>query len=98
MPKMNGLELLRKVREKYPGTIRMLITAYSDITVAKDAINKVDVDYYIEKPWDNAELRELVSEALKRKYAGDLGKTKSADGMGDDIPLSLMPMLSNKEK
>jgi YesN/AraC family two-component response regulator len=67
MPGTNGVELLAKVKEKHPNTVRMLITGYSDIKIARDAINKAQVHNYIEKPWDNEDVRSTVCEALKRK-------------------------------
>lgn len=67
MPGINGVELLTKVSDKYPNTARILITGYSNINTAKDAINKAKVDCYIEKPWYNEELRSIVLGALIRK-------------------------------
>jgi len=67
MPKMNGIELLKKAINKSPNQVRMLITGYSDINIAKDAINKAQVHNYIEKPWDDDELVLTIHEALKRK-------------------------------
>ena len=67
MPGMNGIELLTAVKKKYPRTIRILITGFSDVNVAKEAINKAQVHHYIEKPWESAELRATVLGALKGK-------------------------------
>ena len=49
MPGMTGVELLSKVKEKYPNTIRMLITGYTDVAIAREAINEAHVHNYIEK-------------------------------------------------
>lgn len=68
MPKTNGVELLTEVKENYPQMVRMLITGYSDVDVAREAINKADVDNFIEKPWDNEELLETIHTKLKEKY------------------------------
>jgi len=57
MPGMNGVELLSKVSDRFPNTARILITGFSNINTAKDAINKAKVDCYVEKPWYNEELR-----------------------------------------
>lgn len=75
MPGMDGIELLAKVKNKYPKTVRILITGYSDTKIAKDAINKAQVHNYIEKPWDNEELMLTVYEALKRKSEREAGLT-----------------------
>ena len=77
MPGINGIELLREVKNKYPDTIRMLITGYSDLSTAKEAINLAEVNNYLEKPWDNEELRSIIHAALKRKCERDItGKTE----------------------
>lgn len=64
MPMMDGVEFLKRVREADPSIIRILITGYTDIKIAKEAINKARIDYYMEKPWDNEGLREIIKEAL----------------------------------
>lgn len=52
MPEMLGGELLAQSREVYPIARRVLLTAYSDIGAAVQAINEAHVDYYLSKPWD----------------------------------------------
>lgn len=52
MPEMNGLELLTIVKEKYPDTVRMVLSGYSQITQIIATINKVGVFRFILKPWD----------------------------------------------
>lgn len=81
MPGMSGTELLAKVKEKYPNTVRILITGYSDIEIAMDAINRAEVHSYIEKPWDNDALRETIYEALKRKSERDAGRLTPVDSV-----------------
>lgn len=67
MPGMSGIELLTEVKNKHPFTRKILITGYSELDLAKQAINKADVDNYLEKPWDNTELRDTVYETLKAR-------------------------------
>jgi len=55
MPKMTGLEFLEKAIEIYPEARRVLLTAYADTDAAIRAINKVQIDYYLLKPWDPPE-------------------------------------------
>ncbi len=55
MPQLNGIEFLEKAIEIYPGARRALLTAYADTGAAIDAINVVDLDYYLLKPWDPPE-------------------------------------------
>src|SRR5213595_4042111 len=55
MPQMNGIEFLEQAMDVYPGARRVLLTAYADTSAAIDAINVVDLDYYLLKPWDPPE-------------------------------------------
>jgi thioredoxin reductase (NADPH) len=55
MPEMNGIEFLERAMDIYPGARRALLTAYADTEAAIDAINVVDLDYYLLKPWDPPE-------------------------------------------
>jgi thioredoxin reductase (NADPH) len=55
MPQMNGIEFLEQAMDIYPGARRALLTAYADTSAAIDAINVVDVDNYLLKPWDPPE-------------------------------------------
>lgn len=55
MPSITGVEFLSKARQLFPNAKRALLTAYSDIDAAVRAINEVQLDYYIAKPWDPPE-------------------------------------------
>ena len=52
MPEMLGVEFLEKAKTIYPEAKRVLLTAYSDTDAAIKAINDVQLDYYLMKPWD----------------------------------------------
>jgi two-component system, NtrC family, sensor kinase len=64
MPGITGLELLERVQTEFPQTVRMLVTAYSDLQTAIDAINRGRVRRYLRKPWDHDELHATLSEAI----------------------------------
>jgi thioredoxin reductase (NADPH) len=55
MPQMNGIEFLERAMDIFPYARRVLLTAYADTSAAIDAINLVDVDHYLLKPWDPPE-------------------------------------------
>jgi thioredoxin reductase (NADPH) len=55
MPQMSGLEFLEAAMDLYPAARRVLLTAYADTGAAIEAINVVDLDYYLLKPWDPPE-------------------------------------------
>jgi signal transduction histidine kinase len=67
MPEVSGVEFLRRVRDTYPDTIRLLITGYADIKAVIDAINQGSVYRYITKPWDPDELQTIVRQATEQR-------------------------------
>jgi len=67
MPEMNGVELLSKIRESQPETVRILLTGYADKENAIRAINEVGLYRYLEKPWENEDLLLLLSNAVREK-------------------------------
>jgi thioredoxin reductase (NADPH) len=73
MPEMNGIEFLEHAMDIYPGARRALLTAYADTGAAIDAINVVDLDYYLLKPWDPPEekLYPVVDSLLEVWRASD---------------------------
>jgi thioredoxin reductase (NADPH) len=73
MPEMNGIEFLEHAMDIYPGARRVLLTAYADTGAAIDAINVVDLDHYLLKPWDPPEekLYPVVDAQLDAWMASD---------------------------
>jgi signal transduction histidine kinase len=65
MPEMTGVEFLKRLREQYPDTVRLLFTAYADITAVVDAINEGNVYRYISKPWEPRELQAVLRQAAE---------------------------------
>ena len=55
MPQMTGIEFLEEAMDLDPAARRVLLTAYADSHAAIDAINVVDLDHYLLKPWDPPE-------------------------------------------
>ena len=65
MPDMVGTELLKIVKEKYPDTVRMLLTGCVEIAVAQEAINKGEIYKFIIKPWDNEDLKATIKLGIE---------------------------------
>ncbi|MFZ4190651.1 FAD-dependent oxidoreductase [Streptomyces pseudogriseolus] len=67
MPRMNGIEFLERAMDVHPEARRVLLTAYADTGAAIDAINVVDLDHYLLKPWDPPEekLYPVVDDLLE---------------------------------
>ncbi|MEG4283166.1 SpoIIE family protein phosphatase [Microcoleus sp. A006_D1] len=63
MPEMNGTEFLGKTVERFPDTIRILLTGYTDVEDLVEAINAGQVFKYITKPWNPEELKSVINQA-----------------------------------
>ena len=66
MPKMNGIQLLGRVKEAQPEARRVLLTGHADKQSAIQAINQVALFQYLEKPWDNAQLLLVIQSGAER--------------------------------
>lgn len=67
MPEMDGAALLSTVAERWPSTERMLLTGYSELSSAIDAINQGKISRYLTKPWDDSEIVTCVEQTLQNK-------------------------------
>jgi CheY-like chemotaxis protein len=65
MPEMKGTEFLSKTVPKFPDTVRIILTGFTDIEDLVDAINSGQVYKYITKPWDPNELKAVVQRAAE---------------------------------
>ena len=67
MPGLSGIEFLERAMDVYPFARRVLLTAYADTNAAIDAINVVDLDHYLLKPWDPPEekLYPVIDDLLR---------------------------------
>ncbi len=67
MPELNGLEFLGQLKKLYPDVPRILLTGYADKGNAIHAINDVGLFQYIEKPWDNDNLKMVLRNSLESR-------------------------------
>lgn len=65
MPVTTGSELLAQAVQDYPDQIRILLTGFSDIDAIKDAINLGQIYCYLQKPWNEEELRDTIKKAFE---------------------------------
>ena len=66
MPEMDGATLLKQVRERYPATIRMILTGYSEHESVTRAFAEADIHQLISKPWVDVELKEIIRNAIEQ--------------------------------
>jgi serine phosphatase RsbU (regulator of sigma subunit) len=76
MPEMNGLQFLKKVKELYPEIPLVLLTGYADKENAIKSINEIGLFQYLEKPWDNEQIKMIIRNGLKSKELNELLKEK----------------------
>ncbi|HEU4898325.1 MAG TPA: FAD-dependent oxidoreductase, partial [Actinomycetota bacterium] len=67
MPEMSGLEFLEQAMDLFPNARRALLTAYADTDAAIEAINVIDLDHYLLKPWEppSEKLYPMVDELVE---------------------------------
>jgi len=70
MPEMLGVDLLRRVREASPATMRLLLTGYSDLQAIIASVNEGEIFRFIEKPWQPQYLLDVVGQAAKVAVRG----------------------------
>ena len=64
MPEMSGIDFLEKIKRQRPETIRILMTAYQEMNIILNAVNKGNVHNIIFKPWDDVELKRIIQTAV----------------------------------
>jgi CheY-like chemotaxis protein len=65
MPGMSGTELLRRVKQLYPRTVRIALSGYADLATVTDAVNHGAIYRYLSKPWDDEALKGEIREAFR---------------------------------
>ncbi len=66
MPVMSGLELMKKVKQYYPETVRIILSGYTDSETIRDAINMGEIFRFISKPWTYDDVIKTVGEAMDK--------------------------------
>ncbi len=77
MPGMTGVEFLRRAKELYPDTVRMVLSGYTELQSITDAVNEGAIYRFLTKPWDDALLLVHVREAFRHKGMADENKRLS---------------------
>jgi len=66
MPEMSGTEFLAKVKEKYPDTIRIVLTGYTEVDSITESINRGYIYKFILKPWNDQNLKLEIKQGLEQ--------------------------------
>lgn len=65
MPDMTGVRFLSKVRERWPDTVRIVLSGYTELSSVTDSINQGAIYKFLTKPWEDDDLRETVRKAFQ---------------------------------
>ena len=68
MPVMNGVDFLKAVYERWPATVRIVLSGYADAGSIVAAINEGHIYKFIPKPWNDDELRVTIENCLERYF------------------------------
>jgi two-component system probable response regulator PhcQ len=68
MPEMNGIEFLKRVKEKNPVPLRIMLTGHADLKNVIEAIDQGEIYRFLLKPWDDEELKMTIRQALDYYY------------------------------
>jgi DNA-binding NtrC family response regulator len=66
MPEMTGLDFLKRVRDRFPDAVRIILTGHADMQTAIDAINQGEIYRFLTKPWDDLELKVCLTLAFEK--------------------------------
>lgn len=68
MPEMDGVAFLKQVHERWPETVRIVLSGYADTASVVAAINEGQVYKFIPKPWNDDELKVAIAKAVERYF------------------------------
>ena len=87
MPEMLGVEVLKLIKEASPGTMRLLLTGYSDLDGIVGSVNDGEVFRYVNKPWNNDAIRSTIRLAadVAIRVAGARSPAQAPGGPLPDV-------------
>jgi adenylate cyclase len=84
MPRMDGFDLLARVRELYPDIIRVILSGHSDAKLILKLVNEGGIDRYLTKPWDIEGMKSTINQCIEifdlRKEVIELRKRLDIEG------------------
>ncbi|WP_339485381.1 response regulator [Pseudomonas sp. EL_65y_Pfl2_R95] len=94
MPQMTGAELLAQARDLAPNTLRILLTGYSDLDAAVDALNNGGIFRYLTKPWDQQEmaftLRQAAEIAMRKSLVSQPAELSTISALSAPLNVLLL--------
>ncbi|MDA0673350.1 MAG: SpoIIE family protein phosphatase [Cyanobacteria bacterium] len=98
MPRMNGTEFLSRTVDRYPDTIRIVLTGYTDVEDLVEAINSGKVFKYITKPWSPENLKAVVQQAAEtyrvvKQRTKDLSRALRRESLSNEVMAAIRESL-----
>ncbi|WP_199243892.1 HD domain-containing phosphohydrolase [Bacterioplanes sanyensis] len=90
MPHMSGSEFLAQASQRFPSVVRILLTGFADLESTIAAINEGKIAQYLTKPWNDDELRDIVSKHLKAKLLEVRNRQLSQELLEKNIELEAL--------
>lgn len=72
MPESTGFELLMQMADDFPDVNRVMVSAYADLDLVKTALNVGRVRWFLEKPWDPEEIRQIIRQTFREVIDRDM--------------------------
>lgn len=103
MPDASGVDLLAQIRERHPEVVRLLLTGFTDMNVAVDAVNRGQIHRLVTKPWNDDELRASLRQAfdhyeLKREVRRLHELTRQQNTELQDLNRNLEALVQDRTK
>lgn len=87
MPGMTGIEFLQQVAERFPDTIRLVLSGYTDLESVIRAVNTGSIYKFLTKPWEDAQLMDAITDAVSHKTMADENRRLSQELMSANLRL-----------
>lgn len=84
MPEMAGTDFLENVRNKQPNSVHIILTGHADLEMVIEALNRGHIFRFIQKPWNDDQLKVQVRSALEHQ-ASSMSLRNIVDHLADDI-------------
>lgn len=96
MPGMDGVEVLRALRERSPSTVRLMLSGVSDFGVILNAVNSAQIFHYVCKPWEPEQLREVFRMALEHRKT--IARAHTDEPVDDDTQARLASLTARERE
>jgi len=97
MPDVTGIEVLREAKERHPQTTRILLTGYAELNSVVGSVNESEVFRFVGKPWNNSDLRSIVSDAVDLTRRQGLEESLSLIGAKTDSEFAILVIDENPQ-